>query len=67
MKPASHWLADLEYPELWEAIDEALVATAARHREIQPLAQAWLRVPKRSRAYLHGQIRLALRRRMPSL
>jgi hypothetical protein len=64
MKSAFRWLCDVEYPELWEAIDEALVESAMKFPRMSPLAEKWVEVPKRERAHLHGQIRAALRRRM---
>lgn len=64
MKTANRWVSELSYPELWEAIDEALLSTAVKHREAGPLAEQWVRMPKRVRGHLHGQLRAALRRRM---
>lgn len=61
---ASQWLTDVDYPELWEAIDEALLMTTAKHAETGLLAERWVALPKRARAHLHGQLRAALRRRM---
>ena len=58
------WLSEVGYPELWEAIDEALLATATEHKEAGILAEQWVKMPKRVRANLHGQLRSALRRRM---
>jgi hypothetical protein len=58
------WLSEVGYPELWEAIDEALLAAAAEHKEAGLLAEQWVKMPKRVRANLHGQLRCALRRRM---
>lgn len=60
------WLNEMLYPELWEAVDEALVKTADEFPVVGPLSQAWLNLPKRIRARLHGHIKSALRRRMPS-
>lgn len=60
----NRWLTSLDYPELWEAVDEALIVTAAKHKDAIPLAEKWVALPKRSRAFLHGQLRAALRRRM---
>ncbi|GEM_PF-6799881 len=64
MTTASKWLSEVGYPELWEAIDEALMATAAEHQEAVRLSELWVRMPKRVRGHLHGQLRSALRRRM---
>ena len=58
------WLSEVGYPELWEAIDEALLATAMQHAEAGSLAEQWVKMPKRVRANLHSQLRCALRRRM---
>jgi hypothetical protein len=65
MKTANKWVSELGYPELWEAIDEALLATASKHKEAASLAEQWVRVPKHVRGHLHRQLRAALRRRMP--
>lgn len=64
MTTPTKWLSEVGYPELWEAIDEALLATAVEHAEAGKLAEQWVRMPKRVRANLHGQLRSALRRRM---
>ncbi len=64
MKSPAKWVEEVGYPELWEAIDEALMATAHKHADAGRLAQAWVAMPKRVRAHLHGQLRQALRRRM---
>lgn len=64
MKSAHKWLADMGYPELWEAVDEALIATSEKFPEASPLAERWVALPKRVRANLHGHLRTALRRRM---
>jgi hypothetical protein len=64
MATANKWLTDVDYPELWEAIDEALILTAACYPESGLLAERWVSLPKRVRAHLHGQLRAALRRRM---
>lgn len=64
MTTANKWLTDVGYPELWEAIDEALILTTASHPETGLLAERWVALPKRARAHLHGQLRAALRRRM---
>jgi hypothetical protein len=58
------WLSEVGYPELWEAIDEALLSTATEHAEAGLLAEQWVKMPKRVRANLHGKLRSALRRRM---
>jgi hypothetical protein len=55
---------ELDYPELWEAVDEALVVCSAKFPQVSPLAQRWVALSKRERGYLHGQLRAALRRRM---
>jgi hypothetical protein len=62
--PAPDWLSRVAYPDLWEAVDEALLATATKLPGASPLAEMWRALPKRERAYLHGQLRAALRRRM---
>lgn len=61
---ANRWLTELSYPQLWEAVDEALVRTAEEHPVACPLAERWVALPKRVRAKLHGHLRAALRRRM---
>jgi hypothetical protein len=61
------WLSSVGYPELSEAVDEALLLTALKHPEAGLLAERWVSLPKRVRAHLHGQIRAALRRRMGCL
>lgn len=64
MSTPNRWLTSLSYPELWEAVDEALIVTAAKFPEATPLAEKWVAMPKRTRAFMHGQLRAALRRRM---
>ena len=64
MKTANRWLAEIGYPELWEAVDEALIITSQKFPEVIPLSEQWIVLPKRQRAFLHGQLRAALRRRM---
>jgi hypothetical protein len=64
---AKQWIAELEYPELWEAVDEALVKTACEFPVACPLAERWVALPKRVRAKLHGHLRAAMLRRMASL
>lgn len=64
MTTPTKWLAEVGYPELWEAIDEALIVTATEHQEAGMLAEQWVKIPKRVRANLHGHLRSALRRRM---
>ncbi len=66
-KPASRWLSDLPYPSLLEAVDEALLTAASKHASVIPLAEHWVSLPQRERAFLHGQLRAALRRRMSVL
>jgi hypothetical protein len=61
---ANLWLSEVGYPELLEAVDEALILSAASHPEAGLLAERWVSLPKRVRAHLHGQLRAALRRRM---
>lgn len=68
MNLALLWLRQQKYPELWEAVDEALVATALNYpddKDVARLSQSWLKLSKRTRAHLHGQLRAALQRRMP--